>query len=251
MKPCEGEHATNPGVFGDGDTAPRGGLSSPRGGPPGPLFLTLQVRCVGGAPAWAGASFRFPRSPPDFGLPPTSRWAWCRAPGAPAKPQGCSPQDGSASHSASRQRSPWALQCSSAPGPLKPQGFSLSARVARHAQVDDTNSAARRETRSTVVKGFSASGAGTTSPMSRFPALRHGLRTQPVLHHSPSLLRQPASTGGTANRRNASPGAGDFALFGRGTADLVSRFPASAAGASHTAGGPSTTPASCDIARRV
>ena len=30
-------------------------------------------------------------------------------------------------YNASRRRSPWALQCSSAPGPLKPQGFSLSA----------------------------------------------------------------------------------------------------------------------------
>ena len=182
------------GLSGKGVYSPRGGLSTPRDGPPGPLSFTLQARIVGGAPAWAGASFRFPRSPPD----PTSRWAWRRVPGAPAKPQGFSPRKGSAAHSASRQRSPWAPQYSSAPGPLKPQGFRLSAHVARHVQVDHTIFAARGKNINTVVKGFPASGSGAANPMSRFPALRPGPRTQPVLHHSPCLRLRPASTGGAA-----------------------------------------------------
>jgi hypothetical protein len=40
------------------------GITLP-GWDPGPPSLTLQVRCRGGAPAGAGASLHFPRSPPD------------------------------------------------------------------------------------------------------------------------------------------------------------------------------------------
>jgi hypothetical protein len=66
MEPREGKHASNPrGFSGKGIPPPRGALDPSRR-PPGSSVLTLQVRCVGGAPAWAGASFRFPRSPPDF-----------------------------------------------------------------------------------------------------------------------------------------------------------------------------------------
>ena len=66
MKPREGKHATNPGGFRGGGYRPPRGALDPSRRPSGSSVLTLQVRCVGGAPAWAGASFRFPRSPPDF-----------------------------------------------------------------------------------------------------------------------------------------------------------------------------------------
>ena len=46
---------------------PPWGALDPSRRPAGSSVLTLQVRGVGSAPAWAGASFRFPRSPPDFG----------------------------------------------------------------------------------------------------------------------------------------------------------------------------------------
>ena len=82
MKPREGKHASNPrGFRGGGFRPPRGALD-PLGRPPGFSFLTLQVRDVGCAPACAGASVCFHRSPP------TSRRAWCRVPSASSQAPG-------------------------------------------------------------------------------------------------------------------------------------------------------------------
>ena len=82
MKPREGKHASNHRGFSGGGIPPPEGGSRPLGAPPGSSFLTLQVRDAGCAPACAGASVCFPRSPP------TSRRAWCRVPSAPSQAPG-------------------------------------------------------------------------------------------------------------------------------------------------------------------
>ena len=120
------------GFRGGGVTAPRGGLSTPRGAPwvlcshPSGARRRRRPRLCGGLCSLPQVA---------SGLRAV-HGAACQVP--PAKPQGFSPQGCSASHSASRQRSPWALQCTRAQGRSSPRA-SVSARSAMLlVQVDDT-----------------------------------------------------------------------------------------------------------------
>ena len=107
----------NPKGFPGGGAAPEGGSPTPLVAYLGPLFLP--VRCASSAePPQCGGLCCLLRSPPDFVQP-----AGCSSPQASSQAPGLQPPQGVPLSPGTLAAEPLVSRYSSAPRPLKPQGF--------------------------------------------------------------------------------------------------------------------------------